>query len=322
HAAMERILSVQAQPKSTLESLAEHERRHLPPWLDEEPVSPRPTSDYQPLCDQEPTDHVEPTDPSDDAPAGELRQKVLEDFQALRVALKPEQLDAVLTRAESEGMSHLEFLRALISEQADQRRERSIAYRIRDACFAESKTLANFDWLFNAGAIDRLQIEALARADFVGRKQNLVVVGQSGVGKSHLIQAIGQQACVLGYRVRYTTSALVLADLTASLADQTLPRRLRYYANFDLVILDEFGFDRIESPQAASLLYKLINARTARSTALVTTIDFQAWGDYLGDPPLALAFLDRIVDGAIILKINGKSYRAHRAQQASSGKRS
>jgi DNA replication protein DnaC len=258
-------------------------------------------------------------------PRGELRQKVLEDFQALRVALKPEQLDAVLTRAESEGMSHLEFLRALISEQADQRRERSIAYRIRDACFAESKTLANFDWLFNAGAIDRLQIEALARADFVGRKQNLVVVGQSGVGKSHLIQAIGQQACMLGYRVRYTTSALVLADLTASLADQTLPRRLRYYANFDLVILDEFGFDRIdriESPKAASLLYKLINARTARSTALVTNIDFEAWGDYLGDPPLAMAFLDRIVDGAIILKISGKSYRAHRAQQASSGKRS
>ena len=70
HAAVERILSVQAQPKSTLESLAEHERRHLPPWLDEEPVSPRPTSDYQPLCDQEPTDHAEPTDPSNDAPAG------------------------------------------------------------------------------------------------------------------------------------------------------------------------------------------------------------------------------------------------------------
>jgi DNA replication protein DnaC len=64
------------------------------------------------------------------------------------------------------------------------------------------------------------------------------------------------------------------------------------------------------------LLYKRINARAARSTALVTNIDFEAWGDYLGDPPLAMAFLDRIVDGAIILKINGKSYRAHRAQQA------
>ena len=100
---------------------------------------------------------------------------------------------------------------------------------------------------------------------------------------------------------------------------------MRYYAKFDLLILDEFGFDRlerIESPQAASLLYKLINVRSGRSTALVTNIDFEAWGDYLGDPPLAMAFLDRVVDGAIIMKINGKSYRAHRGEQASAIKRS
>ena len=97
-------------------------------------------------------------------------------------------------------------------------------------------------------------------------------------------------------------------------------KRVRYYARFDLLIIDEFGFDRIErteSPQAANLLYKIIDARSRqRSTALVTNIDFDAWGDYLGDPPLAMAFLDRIVDGAIILKINGKSFRAHRARPA------
>jgi DNA replication protein DnaC len=222
-------------------------------------------------------------------------------------------------------MSHLEFLRALISEQANGRRERSIARRIREAGFAEPKTLADFDWQFNAAVIARVQIEALAGSEFIGRRQNLVWVGQSGVGKSHLIQAIGQRACVLGYRVRYETSASVLQDLTAALADQTLPRRLRYYAKFDLVILDEFGFDRVErleSPQAARLLYKLINVRSGRSTALVTNIDFQAWGEYLGDPPLAMAFLDRVVDGAIILKIQGKSYRAHRAEQASANKQS
>jgi DNA replication protein DnaC len=134
--------------------------------------------------------------------------------------------------------------------------------------------------------------------------------------------AIGQRACVLGYRVRYETSASVLQDLTAALADQTLPRRLRDYGKFDLMILDEFGFDRVErreSPQAASLLYKLINARSGRSTALVTNIDFESWGEYLGDPPLAMAFLDRIVDGAIILKTKGRSYRAHRAERAAGG---
>ena len=117
----------------------------------------------------------------------------------------------------------------------------------------------------------------------------------------------------------------MLADLTASLAGQTLSDKLLDYGKFDLVILDELGFDRLErseSPQVTSLLYKLINARTARSTALVTNIDFKAWSDYLGDLPLAMAFLDRIVDGVISLKITSKSYRAQRTQQAPTGKRS
>jgi DNA replication protein DnaC len=257
------------------------------------------------------------------APA-ELRQQILEDFVTLRIPLRPEQFDAVLSRAEREGLSHLEFVRLLINEQANQRRERSIAHRIREAGFREGKTLVDFDWQFNAATIDRVRIEALATAEFIGRRENLVLVGQSGVGKSRIIEAIGRSACVLGYRVRYTTSADVLADLTAALADQTLSRRLREYAHYDLLIIDEFGFDRIErseARQAASLLYKLIDARSPkRSTALVTNIDFEAWGEYLGDPPLAMAFLDRIVDGAIIVKINGKSYRAHRAQPVSPGK--
>jgi DNA replication protein DnaC len=254
----------------------------------------------------------------------ELRRQILEDFQALRIPLGAEQFDAVLARAEHEGWSHLELVRALIGEQAGQRRERRIARRIRAARFREGKTLADFDWQFNAATIDRVRIETLATGAFIGRRENLIVVGQSGVGKSRIIEAIGQSACVLGYRVRYTTSAALLADLTAALADQTLSRRLREYAQLDLLIIDEFGFDQIErreERQAASLLYKLIDARSPkRSTALVTNIDFEAWGEYLGDAPLAMAILDRLVDGAIIVKINGKSYRAHRAQALPSGK--
>jgi DNA replication protein DnaC len=252
-------------------------------------------------------------------PAVDPREQILHDFQTLRVPLKPEQFDAALTRAEQEGLSHLEFVRLLIGDQANQRRDRSTAQRLRDACFHEQPSLADFDWQFNAASIDRVQMEDLATADFIRPRQNIVFVGQSGVGKSHIIPAVGQAACALGYRVRYVTSAELLADLTASLAGQTLPERLRYYARFELLILDEFGFDRIErleARQAASLLYKVIDARSQqRSTAQVTNIDFEAWGEYLGDPPLAMAFLDRVVDGAIIVKIKGKSYRAYRAQQ-------
>ena len=100
-----------------------------------------------------------------------------------------------------------------------------------------------------------------------------------------------------------------------------MPKRVRYYAGFDLLILDEFGFDKLEreeNPRSPSLLYKVIDSRTRkRSTALVTNVDFETWDTYLGDPPLAMAMLDRVVDGAIIHKFQGKSYRAHRAQRRS-----
>ena len=134
----------------------------------------------------------------------------------------------------------------MLAEQASQRRERSIAHRIREARFRDSKTLATFDWQFNAKAIDRARVEELATGEFIRRRDNVVIVGQSGVGKSHIMQAVGLQACALGWRVRYTTSAGLLEQLRASLADETLPAKVRSYAGYDLLIIDEFGFDRLE----------------------------------------------------------------------------
>jgi DNA replication protein DnaC len=244
----------------------------------------------------------------------------------LRIPVTAEQFDRTLGQAEQEHLAPLEFLSRLIGEQANLRRQRSIERRIREAHFREHKTLEEFDWEFNASAIDRVQIEELATGEFIRRGDNLVLVGQSGVGKSHLMQALGVRFCAAGYRVRYTTSAELLSDLTASLADQTLPKRLRYWSRFDLVMIDEFGFDKIERsecPQAANLFYKIIDARSGRrSTALATNIDTDAWNDYLGDPPLAMAFYDRIAYRAIPLKIEGKSYRAHRAKRPSLRKQS
>ena len=248
-----------------------------------------------------------------------LRERVLDDAKTLKLPLPADLLDAALARAEQEKLSHLNFLHLLLGEPAARRRQQAIERRIREARFHDERTLTDFNWSFNAATIDRAQIEQLATGEFVRRAENLVMVGQSGVGKSHLVQALGRRHCELGYRVRYITSAELLEELRASLADQTLPSKIRYWSRFDSVIIDEFGFDRIERgecPQAANLFYKVIDARSGhRSTTLVTNIDFDAWSEYLGDPPLAMAFLDRVVDGAIILKIRGKSYRAHRAQK-------
>jgi DNA replication protein DnaC len=244
-----------------------------------------------------------------------LRERILEHLAILRIPVTGEELDHVLDVAEQKGSSVLEAIDRLLGEQAARRRDRGIKRRIAAAQFAEHTTLEAFDWKFNK-TINRAQYEQLATGDFIRRHVNVVLVGQSGVGKSHLMQAVGLSACAAGYRVFYTTSSQLLTRLTAALADKSLTETLRRYASSDLLICDEFGFDRIEReecPQAAHLLYKVIASRhQKRSTILITNVDFDAWGHYLGDAPLAMAMLDRLVDGALVLKIKGPSYRANR----------
>ncbi len=240
----------------------------------------------------------------------------------LGVAIPREVLDAALAAAEKESLGHLEFLHRLLADPAEARRQRAIERRIRQARFREITTLDGFDWEFNAKGVDRVRVEQLATCDFVRRRENVILVGQSGLGKSRIIQAVGRAACVIGHRVRYTTSARLLAEFTAALADGTFPDLLNEYTRVDLLIIDEFGFDRLEregEARASTFYYRLLDARTGRrSTALATNVDFGGWSEYLGDPPLAMAFLDRLVDGAIILKLTGRSYRAHRARPAAS----
>lgn len=252
--------------------------------------------------------------------ADELHKRILEYCQTLGLPLDRAELDGVLHRAETEHLSHVELVECLLCGPAQRRRERSTELRIQKAKFREPATLEAFDWTFNAQFIDRVQMEELATGDFIRRRDNLVFVGQSGLGKSHLIQAIGRRCCAVGYRVRYITSADLLRGLGTSLADGTMPEQLRCFTGFELLIIDELGLDKLEReeyPLAPSLLHKVIDSRSRkRSTALVTNIDFEAWGQYLGDPPVAMALLDRLVDGAIIHKFQGKSYRASRAQPA------
>jgi len=215
--------------------------------------------------------------------------------------------------------------RARAVSAANRRRERSIERRLQTANFRDPGTFESFDWEFNRQTIDRADFEELATGDFIRRRDNLVFVGESGLGKSHLIQSVGRRCCVLGYRVRYVTSAGLLEELSAASGDKTLASKVRYYRRFDLLIIDEFGFDKLERreyPESPSLLYKIIDSRSRRgSTALVTNVDFKDWTDYLGDPPLVMAILDRMVDDVIVQRFEGKSYRAYRAEQKAKQKR-
>jgi DNA replication protein DnaC len=247
------------------------------------------------------------------------REQIFEHLAVMRIPMSDEQFDALVGSAEKEPMSHLEFLASFLSVPANQRRERSIERRIRAARFSTEATLESFDWEFNRDTIPRVPFEQLATGDFLERRDNVAFVGKSGTGKSHLIQSVGRACCALGYRVRYTTSAELLEDLSAAAGDNTLPQQIRYYGRFDFLIIDELGFEKLELhnyPEAPSLLYKIVDHRSPqKSTALVSNVDFKEWTDYLGDAPLTMALIDRIVDSAIIQPFDGKSYRVYRAEQ-------
>jgi DNA replication protein DnaC len=248
-----------------------------------------------------------------------MREQVLAHLATLKIPLSAQQLDDLLREATQAHYTYWQLLERVLAVPAQCSRQRGIERRLKQARFRDPGTLESFDWGFNAATIDPAPFRELATGDFIRRRDNVAFVGESGLGKSHLIQGVGRACCAVGYRVRYVTSAELLEELTAALADKTLSRRVKYYRAFDLLIIDEFGFDKLERreyPESPSLLYKVIDARNGRSsTALVTNIDFKDWTDYLGDPPLVMAILDRVVDSTILQKFLGKSYRKHRAEQ-------
>lgn len=249
----------------------------------------------------------------------QIQTTIAQHLTTLRIPVSPEQIDQLLSDAARSKPTYSELLESFLAIPANQRRERSIARRIKTADFRDPSTLESFDWAFNAKTIHPEPFRELASGEFVRRRENVAIVGDSGLGKSHLIQSIGRSCCTLGYRVRYTTSASLLQELTAAFGDRTLPALVRKYGSYELLIIDEFGFDKLERAEhvdAPSLLYKIIDNRHGRaSTAVVTNIKFDDWTEYLGDAPLAMALIDRVVDGANIQHLQGKSYRAHRAEQ-------
>jgi len=207
-----------------------------------------------------------------------------------------EQLDAAVQEAEQAGLAHLDFLQRLLADQAGRRRQRSLERRIKDACFRELKPLATL-----TGTSTRPFSRMPDRKP--GRLRLRPPPPQRGLRRS---KRRGQKLpdsehrpsrlCVGLFASTYSPAALLLEDLTAALADQTFTTGCAHYARFDLLIIDEFGFDRIERslcPQAAGLWYKIIDARSQRaSTALVDQHRLEAWADYLAMRPWPMALLD------------------------------
>jgi DNA replication protein DnaC len=226
-------------------------------------------------------------------------------------------LDEELSYAARQALTPTEILERLLSIEANSMIERRIERRIRDSKLPERKLLSDFDFEFQTG-VDKAQVMEIAKLDFVGRKQGLLIAGNSGTGKSHIAKALLLIGCTKLYRCRYTTAADMLTELMASRADNSFLIKLRQYTSPDILLIDEVGFDRLEQQDSrnASLFFKVIDKRYCKgSTLLTTNIDFADLGDYLGDPVVTTAIVDRMVHHSIIINIDGPSWRMYESKK-------
>jgi DNA replication protein DnaC len=238
-------------------------------------------------------------------------------LKTLKLHALEKNIDRILTEALKRKLDVPETLEQLLAYQVRSVIESRMERRIRESKLPERKLLADFDFVFQTG-VDKSQIMHLATLGFVEQRQGVIFAGSSGTGKSHLAKALMLTACEKLHRCRYTTASDMLADLLAGLADDSLEQKLKSYTRPEILLIDEVGFDRLEQESArnAALFFKVVHARYAKlSTWLTTNIDFKALGDYLGDPVVTTAIVDRLIHHSIIINIDGPSWRLHESNK-------
>lgn len=246
--------------------------------------------------------------------------RIKDSLKILRLNEIDRALDNELARVAQESSPPTDVLERLLTLEANALIQRRIERRIKESKLPDRKLLSDFDFAFQKG-VDKTQIMELAKLDFVDRKQGVIIAGNSGTGKSHIAKALLLLGCRKTYRCRYTTAADMLRELIASLADGTLDKKLKRYVSPDILLIDEVGFDRLEQQDAsnANLFHKVIDGRYCKGSTMITTnIDFKELGDYLGDPVITTAIVDRMVHHSIIFNIEGPSWRLHESQQLNS----
>ncbi|MGD0664068.1 MAG: IS21-like element helper ATPase IstB [Syntrophorhabdales bacterium] len=231
------------------------------------------------------------------------------DLRKLKLGGFGETLDLRLAQAQKDDLSHLAFLTLVIQDEIERREAKKLAVRIQKASFEEEKTLEGFDFAFNP-KIKRGAVTDLATCLFVEKREHILIYGPAGVGKTHLAQALGHEACRRGYSVLFVKAVKMLRHLYASRADQSWEKQIKKYLYPDLLIIDDFGLTALTSIQAEDV-YELVTERHLKSSIVVTSNrPPQDWVALFPDPVMANSALDRLSHHAHHIMIDeGESYR-------------
>jgi len=237
-----------------------------------------------------------------------LLDNIRDSLVGLKMPRALEALDHTVMRLERGEVTAIEAIDQLLAEEFTTRETRRIDVSLRTARLLPVKTIESFDFSFQP-SVDRSRIMTLAELDFVARCEVVHFLGPPGTGKSHLARALGVAAVKAGRRVYSATLAEIIDGLAVAERQGRLAEKIAHHARASLLIVDEIGYLPI-TPGGANLFFQLVNARYEKGAMILTSNrGFAEWGEVFGDPVVATALLDRLLHHAIVVQIEGASYR-------------
>lgn len=242
------------------------------------------------------------------------------DMTALKNQAQQLRLHGLLAHWHELTEPQLSWLSIWLDQEMTERNKRGIERRLRNARIGRFKPLSDFDWTW-PDKVDQHIIHELMQLEFIKEASNVVLLGNNGVGKSTIAQNLAWQAAVQGYSVLFTNAAEMLNGLAAEDGDSALKRKLRRYANPQLLVIDEVGYLSY-GDRHADLLFQIISQRYEQKSTIVTTNrPFSEWGEVFPTAACVVALVDKLIHHSEVIAIEGKSYRMKEATEKAAQRR-
>lgn len=243
-----------------------------------------------------------------------VRAELLKNLTELHLPAMRACFEAAARTAEQETLSYEQYLLEVTGRECEARERNRIARLLKESGLPREKTLANFDLKRLPIKVGR-QVKVLLDGGFLDRKENLLLFGNPGAGKSHLLCALAQELVAHGRRMKYTSCAMLVQELLAAKRDLRLSKEIKKLARHDGLIVDEMGYVQ-QSREEMEVLFTLLAERYERGSVLLTSnLPFSKWEGIFKDPMTTAAAIDRLVHHSIILELNIPSYRMEQAQK-------